>query len=85
MTNNKLVIESEVDEIKTEDGGHAKIATICGPGSEEEGGIFIRFHSWVEELTRTSEDHKLFNSIMKEGRKIRLTLEVLEPKKRDKK
>jgi len=70
----KLVYEVLIctDDIRTEDSGCAKIATLA-EDSPEENGVFFRFQSW-NELDQT---HPLFDSLIIPGKRVRITLEVL--------
>lgn len=60
-------------DVAVEDSGKAKIGTIYG----EEGNLFIRIQSWDEELK-----HEEF--VQLEGKKVRVTIEVLEEPGNDK-
>lgn len=64
-----------VEEIRTEDGTCAKIAEITDPILiDKDDGVFFRFHSWVED--GGDENHKEFNEFMKEGKKVKIIMEI---------
>ena len=68
----KIVMEQILssDDVRTEDGGQAKIITIDG-GIDKDSGVFFRFQSW-------GEDHEVFDYFI--GRKVRITLEHIDMK-----
>lgn len=73
---NKLVYEATIDgeDIATEDGGQAKIATISADNdSFDTDGVFFRFQSWCE----GGASHPVFDSLVKPGRRVRITLEII--------
>lgn len=75
---NKLVYEATIngEDISTEDSGQAKIATITEDNDGGDGtgdGVFFRFQSWCE----GGVWHPVFDSLMKPGKRVRVTLEVL--------
>ena len=58
---------AKVEEVRTEDGGQAKILTLC-EDREQENGIFIDVISWDD-----TKKHKEFSKLI--GKKIRITIE----------
>jgi hypothetical protein len=72
---NKLIYEANIDaeEIRTEDSGQAKIANLFDD-SDTDSGVFFRFQSWCEGGT----EHTLFDSLMQAGKRVRITMEVLD-------
>jgi hypothetical protein len=73
----KKIIRStiEKDDIKTEDGGMAKIATIyTGAGPDDtEPGMFIRIQSYHESEKPV---HPEFDELLVPGKRIKITIEV---------
>jgi hypothetical protein len=63
-----VVIETEVEEIKTEDSGCAKIIEVSG---DEEEGVWARIVSWSEK-----HNHPFVESL--EGKRVRVTIEVID-------
>jgi hypothetical protein len=55
------------DDVKTEDGGCAKIATLLDEADNEDDGIYARIVSWSEK-----KDHSLFDSFI--GKKVEITI-----------
>jgi hypothetical protein len=86
----KHIIKGKFSEIKTEDGGCAKICEVIDDTStswDEDGQahMFLRFHSFHEfpesiksdeELKAWHPKHEEFNALVKEGRKVKITIEV---------
>jgi hypothetical protein len=74
---NQLVFIATIDpdDIKTEDGGSAKIATLVPDNSDDpDNGIFIRVHSWRE----YDQDHTDFNALIKPGKRYIVHIEQVE-------
>lgn len=75
MSKKKLVYVGQVSDIRVEDGGQAKIASIYDNSDSEDAGIFFRFQSWAE--GGGVNDHPILDGLVKAGTKVRITLEVL--------
>jgi len=75
---NQLVFIANVDSenIKTEDGGQAKIVTLCPESmdGEQNNGVFVRLHSWCE----GGEDHPELDALIKPGKSYIIHIEQLE-------
>lgn len=77
----KIVIEDEMrpDDVSKEDGGCALIwnSDSCPPEVDDDSdttpGVFFRFQSWDEE----DKTHDIFRQFI--GKKVRITLESLDP------
>jgi len=63
------VYNYEVFDIRKEDGGCAVIATI---GDDSENEVFFRIQSWDD----TCEHKELHALGLKEGQKVKITLEI---------
>jgi hypothetical protein len=71
---NQLVFIANVDSIKTEDNGQAKIATLIPSDSTHfEEGIFLRLQSWQED-----KDHIDFDRLIKPGKQYIVHIEQVE-------
>jgi len=66
---NKVIVEA-VPHFSTEDGGCAKIAEVC-PNDFADEGIFVRIQSWSEK-----HNHDTLDKL--EGKKVRVTIEVVD-------
>jgi hypothetical protein len=75
---NKLVYEATIDgeDISTEDGGQAKIATIT-EDNDDTDGVFFRFQSWCEKGALDHTFHPVFDALVKPGKRVRITLEII--------
>lgn len=85
----KIIFEQVMlpDEVRTEDGGCAKIwycdRHVDGPdGDEVISKVFVRFQSWDEDNwaerdeAGKPQEHKLFDSLI--GKRVRITIESLD-------
>jgi hypothetical protein len=72
MPKHKHVIKAEFknEEVDTQDGGQAKIISLCNK-PDEENGMFVQLRSWDENL-----EHKEFKKFI--GRKIKITIETID-------
>jgi hypothetical protein len=78
--------EGVFNGIRTEDGTQAKIADINDDASmsdnDETDGVFFRFQSWIEwkegDRPNLKREHKLFDSVAREGRRVRVIIEALD-------
>jgi hypothetical protein len=73
MSKNQLVFISEANDIRTEDGGQAKIATLY-PVEHEENGVFIRLQSWCE----GGKEHPEFDALIKPGKQYIVHIEEVQ-------
>lgn len=66
------VIETKIkkNEVDTEDGGQAKIVSLCNK-PDEENGMFVQLRSWDED-----KKHDEFNKFV--GRKVKITIETID-------
>lgn len=72
---NKFTLEGSIDTLSIQDSGHAKIATIREEEEvdQEEDGIWFSVHSWNE----NDNEHPVLDALIREGSKVRITLEVI--------
>jgi ribonuclease HI len=68
-----LVLTGKLSSVESEDGGCARIAYLQEDHEPDEG-FFLRFQSWVD--NPRPESHAILKAL--EGRRLRVTIEVLD-------
>jgi hypothetical protein len=71
----RVVIDACVTEVKTEDGGCAKIGHLSS--GKGDNGFFVRLQSWDERDSADKQRHETFNGLVKQGKKLRITIEEI--------
>lgn len=67
----KIVMEGQLIDVDTEDGGAAKIGHGFAETPDAENGFFVRLQSWD-----TNKEHTTFNKLF--NRRLRVTVEIIE-------